>query len=186
MNAFARIDKAAFYDFVQRQTEGRYEYVRGLIVQQMTGGTRVHGVVARRITRLIEDQVDLTKWTVIPERGVETSETVRYPELVVEPSDEPAKSLSTLRPSLIVEVLSPSSTFTDLEVKPAEYTSLSSLDTYIVASQDEPACLVWQRQPDGRFSAEPQEIEGRDKVLTARCGSMDVQLPLAVIYEGIG
>ena len=57
MNAFARIDKAAFGAFIQRQTEGRYEFVRGLIVQQMTGGTRVHGLVARRMTRSIEDQI---------------------------------------------------------------------------------------------------------------------------------
>ena len=34
MNAFAKIDKAAFYAFIQRQTEGRYEYVRGRIVNR--------------------------------------------------------------------------------------------------------------------------------------------------------
>ena len=80
MNAFARIDKAAFGAFIQRQTEGRYEFVRGLIVQQMTGGTRVHGLVARRMTRLIEDQIASKSWTVLPERGVETYQTIRYPE----------------------------------------------------------------------------------------------------------
>ena len=186
MNAFARIDNAAFGEFIQRQTEGRYEYVRGLIVQQMTGGTRVHGLVARRMTRLIEDQIEAKSWTVLPERGVETSQTIRYPEFVVEPADEPAKSLWTNRPSLIVEVLSPSSTFTDLDVKPGEYTSLASLETYIVASQDEPACLVWARGADGRFPAEPNEVEGREKIVTVRCGGQDIRLPLATIYEGIG
>lgn len=186
MNAFARIDKAAFGDFIQRQTEGRYEYVRGLIVQQMTGGTRAHGLVARRMTRLIEDQIDQAFWTVLPDRGVETFETIRYPEIVVEPASEPATSLWTSCPTLIVEVLSPSSTFTDIEVKPFEYTSIATLETYIVASQNEPACLVWRRNADGQFEVRPQEVEGRDKVLTVQCGAKQIEVPLATIYDGIG
>ena len=186
MNAFARIDKAAFYNFVQRQSDGRYEYVRGRIVQQMTGGRRGHGLVAKRIGRVLEDQLDGAMWTVLHDRGVETNVTIRYPDVVVEPASEPNESLATLCPELIVEVLSPGTSDVDLDTKPAEYTSLATLQTYIVASQDEPAILIWTRDSNGRFPPQPDEIEGREKIVTVKCGGMDVQLPLAVIYEGIG
>jgi Uma2 family endonuclease len=183
-SAFLRIDKAAFYAFVERQTEGRYEFVRGRIVQQMTGGTRDHGLVARRITRVLEDQLDAKSWTVLPERGVETAGTIRYPELVVEPADEPRKSLATLRPRIIVEVLSRSSTVTDLEEKPTEYLTLTSLEAYIVASQDEAACLVWARGPDGTFPSEPVEFAGADAVLQLSCGGQNLNVRFADIYRG--
>ena len=185
MNAFAKIDKEAFYRFVAGRRDGRYEYVRGRIVQQMTGGTRNHGLVARRFTDLILAQLDEARWTVLPDRGVDTPRTIRYPEIVVEPADEPGDSLSTLRPVLIVEVLSPSTTAEDLDVKPEEYLSLKSLDAYIVASQDETACLLWARGADGLFPAEPVEFEGIDAVIQIRGRWLALDLPLASVYRGI-
>ncbi|MFM9939315.1 MAG: Uma2 family endonuclease [Hyphomicrobiaceae bacterium] len=185
MNAFAKVDKETFLRFAATHAEQRYEYVRGRIVQQMTGGTRDHGQVARRITRLLEDQLDLAGQTVIPDRGVETRETIRYPDVVVEPSDEPGTSLSTSRPMLIVEVLSPSTTATDLDVKPHEYLSLASLDAYVIASQDEAAMLIYQRGGNGQFPAEPREVSGMDAEVTIAGRSLAVTLRLADIYKGI-
>ena len=185
MNAFAKVDKVTFLRFAAEHTEQRYEYVRGRIVQQMTGGTRDHGQVARRITRMIEDQVDSARHTVIPERGVETSETIRYPDVVVEPADEPGKSLSTMRPALIVEVLSPSTAATDLDVKPAEYLSLDTLDAYVIASQVEAAMLVYERGADGRLATEPREISGSNAELKISGRSFTLTLRFADIYKGI-
>lgn len=184
MNAFARVDKQTFYRFAAEHAEQRYEFVRGRIVQQMTGGTRDHGQVGRRITRLIEDQLDEARWAVLPDRGVETPETIRYPDIVVEPAEEPGASLSTMRPVLVVEVLSPSTTATDLDVKPEEYMGLSSLDVYIVASQHEPACLVWERGADGQFST-PREVRGHAASINIAGRGFSLVLPLAVIYRGI-
>jgi len=186
MNAFARIDKDDFYRFVSSQTEGRYEYIRGRIVQQMTGGTKRHGLVARRIVRLVEDKIDAARWTVLGDRGADTEETVRYPDIAVEPADEPMDSLATKRPSLLVEVLSPSTSHTELDEKPPEYMSLESLDAYIVASQNEPALLIWQRGTDGRFPMHQQEIEGRDAIAKIAGRGFVLELPLATIYHGIG
>jgi Uma2 family endonuclease len=185
MNAFAKVDKETFLRFAAEHAEERYEFVRGRIVQQMTGGTREHGGVARRITRLIEDQIDLERWWVLNDRGVETTETIRYPDIVVEPADEPAGSLSTNRPLLIVEVLSPSTASNDLDVKPEEYMSLSSLDAYLIASQTEPAMLLYERGKNGRFQAEPLEVSGGAAELTIKTRAFEVTLRLAEIYRGI-
>lgn len=184
MNAFAKVDKATFLRFAAAHPRARYEYVGGRIVQQMMGGALAHGLITRRITRQIEDQLDPAKWVVVNERGVETPVTIRYPEVVVEPVGDAPASLSTLSPMVIVEVLSPSTTATDLDVKPSEYLSLSSLDAYVVASQDEAAVLVYERGADGFFADEPREVCGPD-TLAIQGRHFTIRLDLAEIYHGI-
>ncbi|MGE3917333.1 MAG: Uma2 family endonuclease [Hyphomicrobiaceae bacterium] len=185
MNAFAKVDKETFLRFAAAHAEQRYEFVRGRIVQQMTGGTKDHGQVARRLTRSIEDQVDAAAWLVLQDRGVETRETIRYPDVSIEPADEPGDSLSTTRSVLIIEVLSPSTSVNDLDVKPAEYMSLDALDAYLIASQDEPAMLVYERAPDGTFPP-AREVSGIDTVLGVRTRSFSINLRFADIYRDIG
>ncbi len=151
------VDKPTFYRFVTKAENGlRYEYVRGWIMQHQAGGTFDHAQIGRRISRIIERQLDLDRWAISDfERGVETPETIRYPDVVVEPVGALGTSLSTSVPVVVVEVLSASSEERDLSAKPIEYMSLESLQAYIVASQDEPLCYVWLRGEDGAFTSAP-------------------------------
>ena len=132
MNAFAKVDRETFRRFAAEHPEQRYELERGRIVQQMTGGTRRHGIVARRIAQLIEDQIDSSRWTVLTDRGVGIGTSSRNADVVVEPGSESLDSLETEHPALIVEVLSPTTSGTDLNTKPGEYLRLSTLDAYLV------------------------------------------------------
>ena len=184
---FLIVDKATFYRFLASAPEGhRYEFVRGRIVQEMGGGTLKHSKLARRFSIVIERQLDEAKWEINngSDRGVETSQTVRLPDVVVEPAGASDTSLATIEPVIIVEVLSVSSGERDLEAKPAEYTSLASLVAYIVASQDEPACQVWLRGLDGTVPEQPSTVEGRDQVI--QIPTLSVAIPLAEVYRGIG
>jgi Uma2 family endonuclease len=185
MNAFAKVDVDTFLKFAAEHPEQRFELERGRIMQQMTGGTRKHNLIGRRICRLLEDQIDAMKWTVVHERGVKIGTSARYPDVVVEPFDEPGDSLATARPIVIVEVLSPSTSAIDLNAKPAEYLAIATLDAYVVVHQDMPAVLVWQRDIDGTFPAEPVQLEGSDKTLDLLGRGFAVQLPFAEIYRGI-
>ena len=185
MNTFAKVDTESFLRFASEHPQQRYELERGRIVQQMPGGTRRHHVLARKIARSIEDQIDATRWTVVPEHGVKIGDCVRYPDIVVEPIDEPGTSLATERPVMIVEVLSPLTTATDLNTKPAEYLSIAALDAYVVASQDEPAMLVWQRDDAGRFPQTGVEISGAGNMLKLAGRFGGVTLKLGEIYDGI-
>lgn len=181
---FMKVDKATFYRFVQQQSEGRYEFVRGRIMQQQQGGTRRHSRIAARFAEHCRKHLHESRWDVFEARGVETSVTVRYPDVVVEPSTESDESLSTQHPSLVVEVLSPTSEDRDLDVKPGEYTALETLQAYIVASQDEAIVWVWQRDAEtGAFPAKPQEIAGRDSAI--ELAALGISLPMAEIYRGI-
>lgn len=185
MNTFSRIDPDTFFKFAAEHPEQRYELERGVIVQQMTGGTKFHGLVTRNLCRLLEDRLEAKIFTVVHERGVKVGASARYPDIVVEPASEPGDSLATAQPALIVEVLSPSTSATDLNAKVSEYLSIPSLDVYIVASQSEPALLVWQRSVDGNVPATPVEIEGLDKNLAIEGRHFKLTLKLADIYRGI-
>lgn len=184
---FLIVDKATFYRFVSAAPEGhRYEFVRGRIVHAMTGGTVEHSTISRRFASAIERQLDQDRWLVSngSDRGVETSVTIRYPDVIVEPTGAPKKSLATVKAAIIVEVLSESSGERDLEIKPTEYLALVTLQAYVVASQDEPVCQVWLRGIDGEFSVHPATIEGRDQVI--EIPALALSIPLAEIYRGIG
>lgn len=185
MNAFAKVDVETFFRFAAEHPEQRYELEKGVIVQQMTGGTRRHGLVTLQLCRLMQDQIDATKLTVVHERGVKVGTSARYPNIVIEPSSEPGDSLATAQPVLIVEVLSPSTTATDLNAKHGEYLSIPTLDAYIVASQSEPALLIWQRLTNGTFPSNPDQIEGLMQSVEITGRQFKVMLPLADIYKGV-
>lgn len=183
-SAYLKVDKATFFDFVASQAEGRFEYEEGRIVQQMTGGTFAHMRIAQRFVTILEAQLDPNGWVVTSHgRGVETAQTVRYPDVVVEPIGGDMKGLSTDRPHVIVEVLSPSTQALDLNTKPPEYMSLGSLEAYIVASQDAPLCWVWLRGSDRRFAELPEELAGAE--CTIRVAPLGVGIKLGDIYRGI-
>ncbi len=186
MNARAHIpvDKATYFDFVRSQSEGRFEYDRGLIVQQMTAGTGWHSTVAQRFVSVIERQLGIEHWLVSSHaRGVDTAETVRQPDVLVERAPIDLDSLATASPELIVEVLSPSTRALDLTVKPGEYTSLASLHAYIVAEQNIAKCYVWMRGTDGAFPSTPVEVSGTAASLSIE--PLLLVIPLADIYRGI-
>ena len=183
-NAFIKVDKATFYRFVQAQSEGRFEYVQGRIMQQMAGGTHRHAEISKRFLLALHGGIEQSKWTASgPDRGVETHVTIRYPDASIEPVGADPKSLATLSPVVLVEVLSPYSEDRDMFVKPLEYLALPSLQAYVIASQDEVACFVYLRGPNGTFTDEPETVQGADKAIDIP--ALSLSIPLAEIYRGL-
>ena len=116
--------------------------------------------------------------------AVEIGDDVRYPDALVEAAAGLVPdAVSTAQPALLLEVLSPSSAGRDLNVKVGEYTSLPSLQCYIVASQDEAIVWVWQRDASGAFAKIATEIKGLDGVIEVE--ALGIILPLAEIYRGM-
>lgn len=183
-NAYeAPLTKTAFFATV-RGREGHFELKDGCLIVQ-AGGSRNHAFIIGRFVVALGHRLDPHAWAACPtELAVEIGDDIRYPDVVVESISGDGKAYVAGRPVVLIEVLSPSTTGIDMTVKLAEYTSLPSLEAYIVASQDEPICWVWQRRESGEFSSIPDEVKGRSAaiVLAAR----GISLPLAEIYRGIG
>jgi Uma2 family endonuclease len=177
-----RMDKPAFLAWVQGR-EGRHELAEGRVMM-MTGGSRGHAIVTRRLAAALEKRLDGRRWSVLTsDFAVDLGpKTVRYPDIVVDPADGSFKDLAATAPTLIAEVISPSSATDDLGDKAAEYLRLPSLSAYLVLAQDEPKAWVWVRGADG-FPPAPAVIGGFDKVI--RVAALGLALPLGAIYAGV-
>jgi len=177
-----RMDKPEFLAWVQAH-EGRYE-LAGSRVVMMTGGSRGHAILVRRLAAALEERLDITRWTVLTsDFGVDLGpSTVRYPDVVVDIAGGRLRDLTATAPALIAEIVSPSSAKDDLGAKADEYLRLPSLSAYLVLEQDEPKAWVWVRGAEG-LSPEPKILDGHAAVIEIL--SLGILLPLAEIYTGI-
>jgi Uma2 family endonuclease len=179
-----RMDKEEFLRWVQGR-QGRFELERRRVMQQMTGGSRNHARLAARMIAAFSSQLDPNDWNICTtDLGVEIGDSVRFPDVLVERTGPDGNLCSSSEPTVLVEILSPSSVMRDLKTKLDEYTSLPSLHAYIVASQDEPIVWIWQRSPDGAFPDDPQELSGRTATLTI--DHLGLTFDLVDLYRGIG
>jgi Uma2 family endonuclease len=178
-----RMERPEFLAWVQAH-EGRYE-LTGNRVMMMTGGSRGHAILVRRLAAALEQRLDGNRWTVLTsDFGVDIGpSTVRYPDVVVDVAGGRLKDLTATAPALIAEVISPSSEKDDLGAKAAEYVRLASLAAYLVLAQDARKAWVWARGAEG-FSSTAKVLEGEDAVVGIT--SLGVDLPLAEVYAGIG
>jgi Uma2 family endonuclease len=177
----ARMDKAAFLDWVQGREE-RYELDRGRVIM-MIGGSRAHWQITANLFKALDARVDPNAWAVLPEFGIDLpSDSIRFPDIIVDRAGEAAKDLTATAPVLIAEVLSPSSERVDLGDKSAEYLRLPSLATYLVFAQDQVKAWVWTRGVAG-FPPGPDVLEGDDAVV--RIEALGIDFPLAEVHARV-
>ena len=161
-----QMDKAAFLAWVQGREE-HYELAEGRVLM-MTGGTARHALVVGNLFELLRARLDRKRWRVIT-------------EFVVDRSGLKGKDLTTKAPAFVAEVLSPSTTTTDLGDKAAEYLRLPSLYAYIVLAQDE--VKAWAYSRSSNQLPAPQVLSGPDTALGIP--GLGIDLPLADIYADI-
>jgi Uma2 family endonuclease len=177
-----RMHKSEFLAWVQAH-EGRYELAENRVVM-MTGGSRGHALIVRRLATALEKRLDGNRWTVLTsDFGVDLGpSTVRYPDVVVDAIGGQLTDLTATAPTLIAEVLSPSSAKDDLGAKAADYVRLPSLLVYLALAQDEAKAWVWSRGAAG-FLPTPNIVVGDDALI--QIPALGVELPLSEIYAGV-
>jgi Uma2 family endonuclease len=186
MNTHARLsmDKATFLRWAEGR-EGKFE-LKDNVVMMMTGGTRRHAEVTSDFEMAFKSRLDRQHWSVTSaDLAVEIGDDIRYPDVLVQSSEGKPTDLAASRPVVVVEVLSASSIATDLNTKATEYMSLASLETYIVAAQDEPRLWIWNRAADAAraWPKVPEEVHGKDKAVPVPC--LKLNLPMAEIYAAL-
>lgn len=142
------------YRAIEEKAEGRNEYRDGEIVP-MPGGTLKHSRIGRNIltylTSVMRDtqfepiNSDLRLWIPEHRRGV-------YPDVMVfdgEPQLNGDRSDEVLNPTLIVEVLSPSTADCDRLSKFRMYRSIASFSEYLLVEQNEPFVERYSKQAQG-------------------------------------
>jgi Uma2 family endonuclease len=173
------------YRAIEEKAEGRNEYRDGEIVP-IPGGTIKHSRIGRNIltyfsTVMCDTQFepinsDLRLWIPEHRRGV-------YPDVMVfngEPQLNAECLDEVLNPTLIVEVLSPSTADYDRLSKFRMYRSIGSFSEYLLVEQDEPFVERYSKQAQGWLLSEFSGLE-----LSIPLDSVSIELPMMEIYRGV-
>ena len=181
ISAHDRMTKEAFLAWVARREE-RYEFSAGRVIK-LVRVTRNHAQVAANLLCALASRLQRERYDVfLATFAVHANDSVRFPDVLVEPAQPDGKSLRAESPILIAEVLSPGTYHLDFGDKLREYLTLPTLDAYLIISPDEPRIWVWQRT-DGAFPKEPEIIEKRDQHVGLPALAIDI--PVEDIYRGI-
>jgi Uma2 family endonuclease len=115
---------------------------------------------------------------------VEETGLYTYPDVVAvcgEIRRDPLNRDTLTNPTLIIEVLSPSTEDYDRGRKFMQYRKIESLKEYILVSQDKPWVEHFTRQPDGRWIL--AEVGGMEDSL--KLSSVGAEIQLSDIYENV-
>jgi Uma2 family endonuclease len=148
---------------IERAAEFRSEYYQGRMYplgdapSAMAGGTYRHSKLTHSLGRRLGNALEGRPCEVSGSdiRVCTTPEGLyTYPDIVVvcgEPKFADGRSDTLLNPTLVIEVLSPSTEGYDRGFKSAQYRRLESLEEYALVWQTEPRVEVFRRRPSGQW-----------------------------------
>lgn len=167
-------------------SEIRHEYVAGN-VYAMSGGTLNHQRIAGNFSYLVRQQLagkpcfptgsDFKLR--VPIGGGE--EAFYYPDGMIICVPVPGDALFTDSPSVILEVLSPTTRRIEEVQKFRDYITIPTLGTYILAETDSPSLTLYRRDGAG-FRREI--LSGPDAILDLP--EVGIAIPLAELYRDVG
>jgi len=166
--------------------EGRYEYFDGEVIE-MSGGSPEHSLLGSQIIFLLRRELN-PKGCLVFQSDVRIKVPAMLPyrfgdvsALCGEPIYEDlGKSRLLVNPTLIVEVLSPSTENYDREEKFKAYKSIESLREYILVSQIKKFVTLYAKHNE-KFWFQSEYVDGE----TLRLESLDCDLSVDEIYLGI-
>ncbi len=158
----------------ERSQPARYEF-DGIQPVAMTGGSVAHVRIITRLTTALAVRLKPPCEAFASELKVETPGRIRYPDASVVCS-APADDDDTVTPTVVFEVLSPSTALTDRRVKAAEYAAVPGIQAYVMLETERPEVTVRRRSTGW----EEQTFAGLDAEVPLP--EIGVTFPLAAIY----
>jgi len=174
------------YLALERKAEHRSEYFAGEIFA-MSGASERHNLIALNVAASLHAQFRNRSCKVYAsDMRVKVSATglYTYPDVVAlcgEPQFDDEQKDTLLNPTVIIEVLSPSTEAYDRGDKFGHYRKLASLAEYVLISQDKPHVEHYVRQPDNQWLlSEASSLQDSVQLPSINC-----TLVLAEIYEKV-
>jgi len=171
---------------MEELAETRSEFVNGLVVA-MSGNTYPHVLIVDNLVLELNGQLRGKPCRMSSSQlkvKVELTGDYFYPDLVGicgSPAFEPPGQLTLLNPSLIIEVLSPSTEAYDRGQKFLNYQQIPSLQEYLLVAQDEPRVELYTRGPNSAWTY--KMAAGPNATLTL--ASIDCSAVLADVYRDV-
>jgi Uma2 family endonuclease len=176
-----KVTLEAYLEWENAQVE-KHEFHRGEVFA-MVGGRRVHGRVVGNIVRRLGNQLDGTPCQVFSESmKVQIGEdTVLYPDVFVTcDRTDLATDLIFRAPTVIVEVLSPSTQSYDRSQKFALYRRIPALQEYILVDPDTRRVEGFRRDAQGQWV-----LHDMSDGAVLEAASVGVSVPLAEVFDGV-
>lgn len=181
---FFRMTEAEYLAY-EAASEVRHEYVGDWVVS-MAGASLADERIVRNVIVGLEPE--------LRQRGceplgsnirVKTPSKMRaYPDITIlcgEPQMVDDLGPSLTNPSVVIEILSPSTADFDRGAKFDHYCSIPEFTEFVLIWQDEKRIEIRRRQPDGTWTL--GNVTGEDLQLTIQ--SLGITLPAEVIYRGV-
>jgi Uma2 family endonuclease len=166
----------------EEQQPDKNELVRGEIVSRV-GARRVHGQVVMNIARELGNQLRGSPCRVFQEtmKLQVADDVILYPDLFVTcDKDDLATELLFRSPTLIIEVLSPSTQARDRSVKFAWYRRIAALQEYILVDPDTSRVEAFRRGADDLWSL--YDMSDGDVMEAASVGC---RVLLSDVFDGV-
>lgn len=171
----------AYLEWENEQLE-RHEFYRGEIFA-MTGGRRSHGCVTANLVMHLGLHLKGTPCRVFSESmKIQISDdTVLYPDIFVTCDQQDLQTEMIFRaPSLIIEVLSPSTQAYDRSQKFALYRRLSSLKEYVLIDPETRRAEAFRINADGFFV-----LHDMSESETLELASINCKIAMTDVFAGI-
>ena len=169
----------------QLDQDERYELVDGVPrpLRGMTGASNVHDTILVNGIIQLGMRLDGKPCRVAtPDTALRTKiRTTRRPDITVDCAPPQAKSYESHRPTVVVEILSPSTKKIDHITKLEEYRRHPTIRHILLVDPDAARALHFARPEGGEWT--DVELSGREAVIDFT--AIEVSLPLGALYDRI-
>lgn len=183
---------AEYLAFERGQTDAKHEYLDGQIIpmaetiQDTAGASLAHNRIVSNLVISLGSQMRGRPCDVFSSDmriHIPATELYTYPDITAlcdAPQFEDDQLDILLNPSVIIEVLSPSTEAYDRGAKFDHYRSIESLQTYLLIAQDRAHLERFERQENGWLLTVAKELETSLRLETIGC-----ELAIADVYERV-
>lgn len=174
-----RKSREEYFALLERDPEHRYEYLDGDIYM-MTGDSPNHAIIGGNIVTILNNLLQGRRCIVYDsDLYVELDNYRVCPDVTVscDPRDRVAKD-AVRYPTLVVEVLSPSTEARDRGRKSLHYRSCPTTQEYLLVTADAPIVEVFHREKNGFWMLSTLGLD--DSVALT---SLGIQFPVAEVYR---
>lgn len=176
--------KFSLQDFLawENQQPEKHEFVRGEVFA-IVGARRVHNIVSLNLAMALRSQLRGKPCQAFMESAkLQTADdTLLYPDVFVtcDPADLRTEQIFRV-PTLVAEVLSPSTQAYDRGLKFTLYRQLASLREYLLLDPDTREVQLFRRGADGLFTL--HDLTGAERV---EFTSIGCAISAAELFEGV-
>jgi Uma2 family endonuclease len=176
----------AQYLAFERASEFKHEFIRGDVVA-MTGASEAHNLISVNLIASLKTQLRGRPCKIYPgdmRLKVEATGLYTYPDISVVCGDArfvDGECDTLTNPTVLIEVLSPSTEGYDRGKKFQEYRQLASLQEYLLVSQDSPRIERFLLQETGLWEL----TDAVGLAATLELPAIDCTLALTDVYEQV-